>query len=170
MRYTEADRALFLNSADHVAPILLGKVLCRKAGDHIIRLRIIETEAYLDPARDNACYGKHRTKATAPLFALGGTCCIYAGMLLIACGDAGCADNVLIRGCADSEHYFSGPLRVSRALELDRSLHGADLLNSDELWLEDSAPFGHICRTTRVGLSDAVSDEARGMALRSILI
>ena len=78
------DRSFFEKDAETVAKNLLGKLLCRKMPNRkILKMTVIETEAY--PADDSACYGygyegnhekKKKTKANAPLFETGGTCCI----------------------------------------------------------------------------------------------
>ena len=172
MRYTEKDRKIFFEqNADALAKGLLGKILCRKLEDNtILRFRIIETEAY--PYEDSACYGyKKQAKAVAPLFEVGGTCCIYGGMLLIVCGKKGKADNVLIRKTGNETHYCEGPISVCKELKIDKNFHGADLLSpSSNLWLEDDGVCREYYQTERIRLGKGVKEEDRKRILRFIAI
>ncbi len=174
MRYTENDRELFLQSAEIVAPMLLGKVLCRKMPNgEILRMIITETEAY--PADDSACYGygyegnhgdKKKTAANAPLFELGGTCCLYGGMILIGCGEKGKPDNVLIRGGIHNGEYCGGPCTVANALKADKQLHGINITqDNSELWIEEKPGISYLA-VARKGLSDTVCVEDKDRKLR----
>ena len=49
------DRAFYQMHADALAPALLGKLLCRKTADGVIRMRITETECYMGES-DTACH------------------------------------------------------------------------------------------------------------------
>jgi 3-methyladenine DNA glycosylase Mpg len=137
MRYTEDNRGFFMQSADDIAPQLLGKIICRNLpeGQGKLRFRITETEAYCHD--DSACYGygykgnhgsKNKTSAIAPLFEEGGKCCVYAGMLLIVCGEENVPDNVLIRKAGNRDTYCDGPFLLGKALKIDQGLHGKDML------------------------------------------
>lgn len=179
MRFTEKDRDFFSQPAETLAPLLLGMVLCRKTeSGEIIRVKICDVEAY--GAGDSANYGctpdgkikQARSTCTAPLFEQGGTCCIYGGMLLIVCGGKDEPDNVLIRGCADHEHWYSGPLKVANALNIDKKcgLHGADLLTSNVLWIEKEGTISDHCRTERHGLGRDIKEMDRKKRCRFITI
>ena len=48
-------RTFYQMHADMLAPALLGKILCRKIGDTILRVRITETECYMGET-DTACH------------------------------------------------------------------------------------------------------------------
>jgi len=178
VRYTVKDREFFSQPAEILAPQLLGKTLCHKTDcGEVIRLKIYDVEAY--PTKDTANYGcaadggfKPATSHTAPLFQLGGSCCIYGGMLLIVCGREGEPDNVLIRGAADTENRYDGPLKVSGALRLNenKQIHGSDLLTSDVLWIETDRAIGSVCKTIRQGLSHRVKEEDREKRCRFIKI
>ena len=168
---------LFEDSAETVAKELLGKYLCRKlpSGD-IIRLRIMETEAY--PAEDTACYGygyegnhgdKPKTPANAPLFEAGGTCCIYGGMILIVCGKTGQPDNVLIRAAVGEEEYYDGPCKVADALQVDKKFHGMDLTNRSELWIEENPDHKNYIELKRKGLGKTATEEDKMRKLRFIV-
>ena len=170
-RFTEKDHKCFFDSADRVAPWLLGKILCRKISDEeILRFYITETEAYNH--EDEACYGYGGkiTKDNAPLFEEGGTCCIYGEMLLISCGKAGEPDNVLIRAIGNTYTYCRGPVIVCEELRLDKTFSGSDILTSDKLWLENAAGERLYCQTTRIGLSEKVKQADRDLKHRFIIL
>lgn len=155
LRFTERERRCFSDSASRVAPWLLGKLLCRKISDEeILRFYITETEAY--EHTDESCYGygDKITEANASLFEQGGTCCIYGKMLLISCGKKDKPDNVLIRSVGNRHTYCRGPVIVCEELRLDKTFSGADILTSDELWLENVAGERSYCQTIRAGLSE----------------
>lgn len=178
MRYTEENRACFLKDAETLAPSLLGKVLCRRLPNgEVIKLKIIDVEAY--NSIDSANYGRKnngefriKTEANAPLFEQGGICCVYAGMLLIVCGKVGEPDNVLIRGCADKDNLYDGPIKVAQALKIgmDNIPFREDLLNSESIWLQTDDEIGTICRVKRCRLGKEVEKEHKEKACRFILI
>lgn len=157
LRFTEKDYHLFSVPADKAALRLLGKVLCHRLPDgNTLHIRITETEAYSH--EDKVCYGygKEPTEATSPLFQKGGTCCIYGAMLLIACGQEGEPDNVLLRcGADESGHVFNGPNLLYNGLQLNKDVaHGINLLTSDNLWLEGVDEVKEYRQTKRVRTSD----------------
>lgn len=177
MKYSEETRSAFMQSAEKVAPFLLGKLLCRRFSDGGIRkFRICEVEAYVeeDTANYGYCFiGRKKSKAVAPLFKDGGICCLYGGMLLIVCGFADKPDNILVRACADKEKIYNGPLKVADALKVCEInwQQGIDILNSDVLWLEtDDGTIGTICKTERVRLGANASPEDGRKQCRFITI
>ena len=67
----------FAQPAHVAAPRLIGKMLCRRLGRKVIRLRITETEAYCGEA-ETACHARHgRTARTAILYEPGGRAYVY---------------------------------------------------------------------------------------------
>jgi len=144
----------YLRDVLEVAPELLGKMLVRRFDDgRIERYRITETEAYRD-IEDLACHAsKGRTPRTEIMFQEGGTIYVYLiygqyWMLNLVTGFEGDASAVLIRGIEG----FSGPGRVGRELQLDRSFYGENLINSSRLWIEDGAPAVEIQISKRIGI------------------
>jgi len=91
--------AFFARDGAEVAFDLVGKVLCRREGDLLLCLRLIETEAYfcVDDKASHSSLG--RTPSREPMFAPPGTWYLYhsrAGPSLnISVGDAG--DAVLFK-------------------------------------------------------------------------
>ncbi|MFO8000806.1 MAG: DNA-3-methyladenine glycosylase [Marinilabilia sp.] len=131
-------RNFFSRDVLKVAPQLLGKVLVRRFADgREMRLTINETEAYRGE-EDLGCHAsKGRTRRTEVMYHHGGLVYVYLiyGMywlLNFTTGQEGHPQAVLIRG----SYEIKGPGRIGRALQLDKSFYGEDLITSDRLWLE----------------------------------
>ncbi|MCL2218247.1 MAG: DNA-3-methyladenine glycosylase, partial [Defluviitaleaceae bacterium] len=96
-----------------LAPMLLGKVLCRRIGDEVIRRRITETEAYCGEA-DTACHAhRGKTPRTSVMYEPGGIAYIYLcygihNLLNVVAAGEGEPEAVLIRGVEG----IAGPGRV----------------------------------------------------------
>jgi len=140
-----------------VAPELLGKMLVRQFDNgRIEHYRITEVEAYRG-MQDSACHAsKGRTPRTEVMFQEGGTIYVYLiygqyWMLNLVTGFEGDASAVLIRGIEG----FSGPGRVGRELQLDRSFYGENLLNSERIWVEYADPVLEIRSSKRIGIEYA---------------
>jgi DNA-3-methyladenine glycosylase len=141
---------------------LLGKYLVRRWSDGAEEARMItEVEAY-DGERDLACHARAgRTARTAPLYESGGIWYVYLcygihEMLNLVVGPAGWPAAVLIRGVAG----IHGPGRVTKQLEINRSLNGTQALPETGLWLEDRdfrVPKRTIQATPRIGVDYAGS-------------
>jgi len=147
----------FLRDVLEVAPDLLGKVLVRRFEDgRIERYQIVETEAYRG-VEDVACHAsKGRTPRTEVMFMEGGTVYVYLiyGMywlLNLVTGNEGDASAVLIRGIEGC----SGPGRVGRKLQLDKSFYGESLIRSTRIWVEDAEPVAEIKTSKRIGIGYA---------------
>jgi DNA-3-methyladenine glycosylase len=150
------DRAFFRQSAPELAPQLLGKLLCRRLGRRILRLRITETEAYFGED-DTACHASRGcTSRTAIMYGDGGHAYIYLcygmhEMFNIVTGVEGLPEAVLVRGVTG----FAGPGRLTRALRITRTLNQVDLTRSKQLWIEDDgATCGHVA-APRIGIGYA---------------
>jgi DNA-3-methyladenine glycosylase len=147
----------FLRDVLEVAPELIGKLLVRQFDDgRIEKYRIMETEAYRG-VEDLACHAsKGRTPRTEVMFLEGGTVYVYLiyGMywlLNLVTGNEGDASAVLIRGIEGC----SGPGRVGRKLQLDKSFYGENLSNSSRIWLEDAVAVAEIKTSKRIGIGYA---------------
>lgn len=157
-------------NALQLAQELLGKTLVRRFEDgREIRSRITETEAYMgaDDLASHASKGK--TPRTELMFGSGGFVYVYLiyGMywlLNIVTGTEGTPEAVLIRGL----EHVSGPGRIGRLLELDKSFYGEDVGTSDRLWIEDSELEGEIITGPRVGV-DYAGEVWKNMPWRFIL-
>ena len=144
----------FLRDVLDVAPALVGKLLVRQFDDgRIERYRIVETEAYRG-TEDLACHAsKGRTPRTEVMFQEGGKVYVYLiyGMywlLNLVTGNEGEPSAVLIRGIEG----FSGPGRLGRELQLDKSFYGENLSTSSRIWVEDAEPVAEIKTSKRIGI------------------
>ncbi|MGN1059719.1 MAG: DNA-3-methyladenine glycosylase [Clostridia bacterium] len=157
----------FDQNAVELAPLLLGQYLCRKTPTGVLRLAITETEAYYTEA-DTACHAhKGRTKRTDILYRRGGCAYIYLcygmyNLLNVVCGEAEIPQAVLIRGAG----AYDGPGKLTRALDIDRSLNGADLVSGETLWLE-AGQQPAFRATPRIGIQYA-TEEYRNMPWRFV--
>lgn len=170
--YAEAD-ALALARA------LLGKRLVVPAEDGSrVSGRIVETEAYLG-AEDKAAhsYRNRRTARTETMFAVGGTAYVFFvyGMhhqFNVVAGAEGLPHAVLVRALEPEEglelmrarrpsksdrELTSGPGKLCRALGIDRTFDGEDLLGT-RVWVEDAGAKvspADIASGPRVGIAYA---------------
>jgi len=140
-----------------VAPELIGKILVRKFDDSTVhRFVITEVEAY-NGTEDLACHAsKGRTARTEVMFREGGLVYVYLiygmyWMLNIVTGNEGDASAILVRGLEG----ISGPGRVGKAIQLDKSFYGENLLTSERIWIENSEIKPEYIATPRIGIDYA---------------
>ena len=145
-----------------LAPLLLGKFLCRKTKQRTLRARITETEAYYGE-KDTACHARHgRTPRTDIMYAEGGRAYIYLcygmhDMLNIVSGDKDFPEAVLIRGIEG----LHGPGKLTRHLGITRALNAECLVTSARLWLEDDGTALPYTATPRIGIPYASPRDRR---------
>jgi len=150
---------IYLKSAVDLAPLLIGKTLCRRIGNEIIRRRITETEAYAGES-DTACHAhKGRTPRTAVMYEPGGIAYIYLcygihNLLNVVAGNLDEPEAVLIRGVEGA----SGPGRLTKALQIDRTLNRESFITGNNLWLEEGEPFT-FTTAPRVGIGYASEED-----------
>jgi len=147
----------FVQDVLKVAPALLGKNLVRQFGDGVVlRFTITETEAYRG-TEDLACHAsKGKTPRNEVMFREGGQVYVYFiygmyWMLNFVTGHEGDASAVLIRGL----DQITGPGRVGKLLQLDRSFYGEDLITSQRIWVEDSGLTLPYISGPRIGINYA---------------
>ena len=151
-----------------LAPYLLGKLLCRRTGSKILKYRIMETECYFGE-EDTACHAsKGKTERTKILYGKGGISYVYLcygihALFNVVTGEEGHPEAVLIRGVEG----YNGPGKLTRAMEIDRSLNGEDMTTSDQLWLEDDGIWLPYKTAKRVGI-DYATEEYRDILWRFI--
>jgi DNA-3-methyladenine glycosylase len=146
-----------------VARDLLGRTLCRElANGSVLRGTLVEVEAY-DGPDDRASHAfRGRTARNRWMFEAGGLAYVYLvyGMhhcLNIVTGEKGHPAAVLLRAATSpGGSSASGPGRLSRAFQVDRTLDGSSFL-SGPLWLEAGEPVAEsaIRRTPRIGVDYA---------------
>ena len=122
-----------------VAPDLVGKVLVRRLDDGTeLRERIAETEAYRGE-EDKGCHAsKGRTPRTELLYGKSGVIYVYLcyGMhwlMNVITGESGQPQGVLFR----AGEIHDGPAKLTKFMQVDGSFNGADIWNSEKIWIED---------------------------------
>lgn len=152
----------FARPATELAPMLLGKMLCRRLADGtVLRRRITETECYFGE-EDTACHAhKGRTPCTVTLYQKGGIAYVYLcygihSLLNVVTGPAEHPEAVLIRGVEGA----SGPGRVTKALGITRAENKLPLTPETGLWIEDDgAPPPAYIASPRVGIDYATKED-----------
>ncbi|GAB4297403.1 MAG: DNA-3-methyladenine glycosylase [Marinilabiliales bacterium] len=133
------DYSFYQRDALIVAKELLGKKIVKNSGNSVKHFIITETEAYLGE-EDLACHAsKGKTPRTEVMYREGGFVYVYLiyGMywlLNVVTGPKDYPQAVLIR-CCDG---FDGPGKVGKALDLDKSYYGENLVKSNRIWIEDT--------------------------------
>lgn len=149
-----------------LAPKLLGMKLCRNVDGQIIKLTITETEAYRGE-EDTACHAhKGKTNRTKVLYESGGIAYVYLcygihHLLNIVSGEKNVPQAVLIR----SIEGFNGPGKLTKALQIDKSLNGENLIISNKIWVEGSDQKFSYTVSKRIGI-DYATDEYKNKLWR----
>lgn len=156
------DKNFFEQPAILLAPLLLGKYLCYKYNNIIIKSKITEVEAYCG-IKDSACHTFNglKTKRTEPMWNEGGTIYVYLCyglhyMLNIVCGHNS-PEAILIRSVKDA----NGPGRVSKYFNIDKSINNLSIIYSN-LWLED-AELVKYKKAKRIGINYALPKDRNAM-------
>jgi DNA-3-methyladenine glycosylase len=163
------DREFFNKRAEELAPLLLGKYICRNIDNKIVKSKIVEVEAYTG-MNDTACHSSRgKTPRTKVMWEDGGTIYVYFCygihyMLNIVCGGKNNPEAVLIRGVEGAV----GPGRVTKMLRIDKSLNGRDIVSDSEIWLEEGEKVLNYKRSPRIGIAYA-SQKDREALLRFFL-
>jgi DNA-3-methyladenine glycosylase len=164
-----------------LARFLIGKTLVHDHPAGRMSGRIVETEAYV--VGDAACHAfRGKTARNHALFLERGHAYVYfiygCWHALNICGEvAGVGAGVLVRaleplegvelmrshrGVQSTRDLARGPGRLATALDIDRSLNGADLCVAGPLWLgAEVRPPGRIGRSRRIGLTREVERKLR---------
>ena len=171
-------QSFYARDAKTVARALLGCLLVYHSPTGCLRLRIVETEAYLG-IEDAACHAaKGRTPRTEVMFGAAGYAYVYLiygmyHMLNIVTAQAGQAHAVLLRAAEpcpsginssdkqdrdklkhNKHKHTNGPGKLCRALGIDRS-HNGLALTAPPLYLEPGTPPAHIACSPRIGIDYA---------------
>lgn len=157
-------RSFYSRGTLTVARELLGMHLVRARGRELQVGRIVEVEAYKGPEDLAAHSSKGRTQRTEVMFGPPGHAYVYLiygfwHCLNIVTAKDGVPHAVLVRAIepiSGIEETTHGPGLLCRALGIDRSLNGADLLG-ERLWLERPERYRkpRIVRATRIGVDYA---------------
>ena len=158
-RFSAADYAV---DAVTAAKLLLGKWRWRRLPDgSVLRARIVETEAYCGE-KDTACHAHcGKSERIAPMYEAGGIAYIYLcygmhNLLNVVTGTKDYPEAVLIRGVEGA----IGPGRVTKFLQIDRTLNREQLATSRQLWIEDDDTKPPRFKSTpRIGIAYATNRE-----------
>jgi len=159
-------KEFFAKDAEEVAKKLLGKILVRKAGDNILRTRIIETEAYFDE-KDPASRACKNGDLKKVMEMEGGNILVYGvhnnWLINFVVGEKGKAEAVLLRALEplNFNDKCNGPGLLCKALKIDKSFHKKMI--GEEIWIEASGEnkeFEIIYRN-RVGVSKDLKRKLR---------
>ena len=162
-------RSYFKRPATELAPDLIGKLLCRRTSEGILKYRIMETECYYSE-EDTACHAsKGKTERTKVLYEKGGTAYVYLcygmhSLFNVVTGKEGFPEAVLIRGVEG----YNGPGKLTKAMQIDKSLNGEDLTVSKQLWIEDDGMRPAYQSAKRVGI-DYATEEYRNILWRYLI-
>lgn len=176
MKHKELSKILTLPAIE-AAPLLLGWSLVRQTQEGVIKLKIVETEAYHedDPASHSF---RGLTARTAPMFETGGTLYVYFTYgthycVNIVTGQRGRGEAVLIRagepiegieimqrnrGPVDLFNLSNGPGKIAQALGVKSTELSGKKLAKDTLYLEmatDKIETENILAAPRIGISTA---------------
>ena len=147
--------------ATHLAPALVGKLLCRTLADGgVLRLRITETECYFGE-EDSACHAhRGKTPRNAVMYGAGGYAYVYLcygmhHMLNVVTGEEGHPEAVLLRGVEGA----TGPGKLTKHMQIDRAQNGILLCPASGLWLEDDGMTPSCLALPRVGIGYATPED-----------
>ena len=151
------EKEFFNMPAYDVAPMLIGKLLCRKRGSELLCARITETECYygFDDSASHAHKGM--TERNSVMFGEGGKTYIYLcygihNLLNITTGHEGHPEAVLIRGVVGAQ----GPGRVTKYLDIGRDLNRISVCEDNSaIWIEEDGYVPNVVRSKRVGIDYA---------------
>lgn len=150
-------RDYFSSDAKALAPDLIGKLLCRRTENGVIKARITETECYFGED-DTACHAhKGKTERTKTMYEAGGITYVYLcygihSLLNIVTGCEGHPEAVLIRGVEGA----NGPGKATKMLGISLSDNGLPLTEESGIWIEDDgSKKPKIKRLARVGIDYA---------------
>ena len=175
------ERKFYMRDAVTVGKDILGKIIVKKTADgRMMSGRITEVEAYMGITdKASHSYGGRRTKRTEVMYKEGGYSYVFLIYGMYECfnvtvGREGDPQAVLIRGVEPLENknlmwekrkvkkekdISNGPGKLTKALGITREDNGADLVASENLWLEDDGyKVKDIVETTRIGIDYAEED------------
>ena len=161
-------KEFFMQPTLKVAKNLLGKILVRRDAGEEIRAIITETEAYRGP-NDKASHASRRiTPRNKIMFGPAGHAYIYLIYGLHYCLNivterenypaAVLIRGVKIAGPAAGGKILNGPGKLTKFLNIDKSLNGENIFKSHNLWLENCHYQNHrayVNKGTRIGVDYA---------------
>ncbi|MCF8335660.1 MAG: DNA-3-methyladenine glycosylase [Bacteroidales bacterium] len=163
-------RDFYTRDVLNIAGEILGKPIVVYQNDKQHSDVITEVEIYRG-IEDKGCHvSRGRTKRNEIMFDQGGLLYVYLiygmhWMLNIVTGNIEEPQALLIRGLEN----INGPGRLTKALGIDRSFHGEDLVTSSRIWIGDvSVNHREIIRKSRIGI-DYADEYWKNMPWRYVL-
>lgn len=151
------DKDYYERPATILAPDLIGKYLCHRTSEGIIRARIVETECYFGE-EDTACHAHQgKTERTKVMYEAGGITYVYLcygihSLLNIVTGPKDHPEAVLIRGVEGAV----GPGRATKFMRITTADNALPLCEDSGIWIEDNDEQAlKITRTARIGIDYA---------------
>lgn len=179
-------------AADLVGKVLCRRLTDSDGNEKTLRMRISETEAYIGED-DPACHSHAgtRTSRTEIMYEQGGVFYVYLTygvhhMLNLISGSVETPESVLIRAgfladnsdrlvdeqqlSADKQlthpKQFAGPGKLTKRLQIDRSLYGQAIWPTSNVWIEDDGCQPPLSLRPRIGIDYA--GEAKDWLLRYV--
>lgn len=149
----------YIKNCTETAPLLLGKFLCRNINGKIIKAKITETECYFGEA-NTACHAhKGKTERTKTLYKKGGVAYIYLCygihfLFNVVTGPKDMPQAILIRAVEN----YNGPGKLTKYLQITKSLNEENLITSEKIWIEDSGEITKYKSYPRIGIDYATEE------------
>jgi DNA-3-methyladenine glycosylase len=162
-------RDFYIRDVLEVAPDLIGKNLVCNHNGHISANTIMEVEAYRG-IEDQACHARFGfTRRNSVMYKAGGPLYVYLvygihWMLNVVTGPLNKPQAVLIRGIQG----YLGPGILTKALGIEKSFYGEDLVRSKRIWIEPHLENPVILQKPRIGI-DYAGEPWKSIAWRYIL-
>jgi DNA-3-methyladenine glycosylase len=177
------DREFFITDGLDLAKKLLGKILVRNIGGENVRVKIVETEAYIGPDDKGAhCYNNRKTERTKYFWQEGGHLYVYrihqSICLNIVSNTEEKPEAILIRAVepisgmdiikklrnekksvlkkSELINLTNGPGKVGACLDIKLTDNAVDLCTSDDFYLMDNPEEEfEMERSTRININYA---------------
>jgi DNA-3-methyladenine glycosylase len=169
-------RAFFARPPVEVARALLGALLVHRTNEGTTAGRIVETEAYADASDLASHAARLKNGGVTAMWGDAGIAYVYRSygihaMFNVVAKPPGSTGAVLIRAAepvmgvelmrsrrgVDGERRLAvGPGNLCQAFGIALADHGADLIESDRLWLEAGDAPNRIAAGERIGISRSI--------------
>jgi DNA-3-methyladenine glycosylase len=181
IRVERLDRRFFARYTPSVAKDLLGCFIVRNTGGRVLSGKIVEVEAYRgsdDPASHSF---RGMTKRNSIMFEEAGHVYVFfsygfhwclnftaekkgqPGAVLIRALEPveGIQEMIANRGIAEVGRLTNGPGKLTKALAIDGSLNGVDLVSSEEIYVLDKESRVGFRASQRIGISKGQEQQWR---------
>ncbi len=162
------NKNFFSRSADIVARELLGKILCRKINNKILRAKIVETESYFG-SEDPASRAVQNGDLRQTMLMEAGTILVYGvhnnWLINFVTSDKGKAEAVLLRALEplNFNENTKGPGLLTKALKINKKFHKKNIFENKEIWIEEPKKKEkfEIIKSHRIGIKKDLPEKLR---------